>query len=154
VTQVFLNPIQPLIQLYFSVPFASLIAFMAIYLGIAKNSRFSEFIKFNAFQAILLDICLVFPALLESVFRPPRYGTALQIYSYYQSAVSDSYILLMHITVPTCVYCFVEEQTDPAGWVVDGERAGRLGLSLTRRGHRRRKSLTPSRDPSSPPILI
>ena len=31
-------------------------------------------------QAILLDIILIFPGLLESIFRPPMGGPGLQVY--------------------------------------------------------------------------
>eukprot|EP00240_Pyramimonas_obovata_P012875 CAMPEP_0118921000 /NCGR_PEP_ID=MMETSP1169-20130426/408_1 /TAXON_ID=36882 /ORGANISM="Pyramimonas obovata, Strain CCMP722" /LENGTH=246 /DNA_ID=CAMNT_0006861647 /DNA_START=44 /DNA_END=784 /DNA_ORIENTATION=+ len=87
VAQVLLNPLQPLIQGYFSIPFGSLVAFFAIYFGLVKNNAVSNFVKFNAYQAILLEIVMVLPALFETVFRPPRYGLALQLYSTYQSAI-------------------------------------------------------------------
>lgn len=31
---------------------------MGIYLGIVNNQYFSRFVRFNALQAVLLDICL------------------------------------------------------------------------------------------------
>lgn len=75
-----LAPLAPLIQLFQSVPFAPMIAFFAIYLGIVKNVSFSWFVRFNAFQAIMLDVCLILPSVVESIFRAPRYGFGLTIY--------------------------------------------------------------------------
>jgi hypothetical protein len=54
-----LGPLEPLIKLYFGFPFASLIVFFAIYIGIINNQQFSRYVRFNAMQAILLDIVLM-----------------------------------------------------------------------------------------------
>ncbi|CAK0787784.1 hypothetical protein CVIRNUC_011006 [Coccomyxa viridis] len=75
-----LSPLNPLISLYFSFPFASLIIFFAIYSGIVNNFRFSRFVRFNALQSILLDIILIIPGLLEQIVRPPMGGAGLTIY--------------------------------------------------------------------------
>lgn len=54
-----LAPFEPLIRLYFSVPFAGLVAFFAVYLGIINNPSLSRFVRFNAMQAVLLDVILM-----------------------------------------------------------------------------------------------
>jgi Chloroplast import apparatus Tic20-like len=51
-------PLVPLMQIY-SLPFASLVIFFALYLGVVRNENISHFIRFNAMQAILLDIVLM-----------------------------------------------------------------------------------------------
>lgn len=67
-----LGPLDPLIKLYTSLPFGSLLVFFAIYLGVSNNrERFGRWVRFNAMQAILLDIILIFPGLLEQVLKPP-----------------------------------------------------------------------------------
>ena len=60
-------PLVPLIQIY-SLPFASLIIFFALYLGVIRNENISHFIRFNAMQAILLDIVLMLSGLVLQVF--------------------------------------------------------------------------------------
>jgi uncharacterized membrane protein len=76
-----LAPFEPLINIYFSVPFASLAAFFAVYLGIINSPNFGRYVKFNAMQAVLVDILLVLPGLLESVFKfRPMGGPGLAIY--------------------------------------------------------------------------
>ena len=62
---VLVQPILPLVTMMHQLPFGSLILFFGIYLGIAKNQSLSRFCRFNAMQAILLDICLIFPSLIE-----------------------------------------------------------------------------------------
>ena len=56
---VLLTPLQPIASMYFRIPFAGLISFFAIYMGMAENRTLSRFVRFNAMQAIILDICLV-----------------------------------------------------------------------------------------------
>ena len=67
VLQLFLIPLTPLLQLY-RVPFASLIIFFALYLGVVRNENISHFIRFNAMQAILLDIVLMLCGLVLPIF--------------------------------------------------------------------------------------
>lgn len=75
-----LLPLEPLMRIYFSIPFIGLIAFFAVYLGIINNRNFSRYVRFNAMQAVLLDILLVLPGVLEMVFRRPSDGFLLQVY--------------------------------------------------------------------------
>jgi hypothetical protein len=58
VLQLLLIPLAPLMQIY-RLPFASLVIFFALYLGVVRNENISHFIRFNAMQAILLDIVLM-----------------------------------------------------------------------------------------------
>ncbi|MBD0328229.1 MAG: hypothetical protein ICV68_17550, partial [Pyrinomonadaceae bacterium] len=47
---------------------ASLIIFFALYLGVVRNENISHFIRFNAMQAILLDIVLMLCGLVLPIF--------------------------------------------------------------------------------------
>lgn len=67
VLQLLLIPLAPLMQIY-SLPFASLIIFFALYLGVVRNENISHFIRFNAMQAILLDIVLMLCRLVLPIF--------------------------------------------------------------------------------------
>ena len=67
VLQVLLIPLAPLMQIY-RLPFASLIIFFALYLGVVRNENISHFIRFNAMQAILLDIVLILCGLVLPIF--------------------------------------------------------------------------------------
>ncbi|GMH35562.1 hypothetical protein BSKO_03430 [Bryopsis sp. KO-2023] len=65
-----LSPISPLYQIFQTVPFASVVVFFGVYLGLVQNQNLSRFVRFNAMQAVLVDILLIFPSLVESIFRP------------------------------------------------------------------------------------
>ncbi|KAI8112112.1 hypothetical protein M9434_003436 [Picochlorum sp. BPE23] len=81
-------PLNPLIQLYFSVPFASLAAFFAVYLLIINNYNWPRNVRFNGMQAVLLDIILILPGLLENVLKiRPMGGIGLQIYIQIYNAI-------------------------------------------------------------------
>jgi hypothetical protein len=67
VLQLLLIPLAPLMELY-RLPFASLIIFFALYLGVVRNENISHFIRFNAMQAILLDIVLMLCGLVLPIF--------------------------------------------------------------------------------------
>ncbi|MGB3264897.1 MAG: Tic20 family protein [Microcoleus sp.] len=67
VLQLLLIPLAPLMQIY-RLPFASLIIFFALYLGVVRNENISHFIRFNAMQAILLDIVLMLCGLILPIF--------------------------------------------------------------------------------------
>ena len=67
VLQLLLIPLAPFMQLY-RLPFASLIIFFALYLGVVRNENISHFIRFNAMQAILLDIVLMLCGLVLGIF--------------------------------------------------------------------------------------
>ena len=60
-------PLVPLMQIY-SLPFASLVIFFALYLGVVRNENINHFIRFNAMQAILLDIVLMLCGLVLPIF--------------------------------------------------------------------------------------
>jgi uncharacterized membrane protein len=57
--QVLLLPLTPLIFLYRVIPFGSLIIFFALFLGVVRNENINHFIRFNAMQAILIDIVMI-----------------------------------------------------------------------------------------------
>jgi uncharacterized membrane protein len=80
-SKIILTPLVPLLNLYNAVPFGSLAVFFGIYLGIIQNQNFSRYVRYNAMQAVVLDILLVIPGLLESILgKAPMSGFALQIY--------------------------------------------------------------------------
>jgi len=56
-------PLAPLLIIY-SFPLAGLAIFFALFLLVVRNENISRFIRFNAMQAILLDILLVLVRLI------------------------------------------------------------------------------------------
>jgi len=69
-----LLPLEPILQIYASVPFASLIIFFALYLLVVRNEGINHFIRFNAMQAILLSIITTLCSLVLALFVPALGG--------------------------------------------------------------------------------
>ena len=68
-------------------PNHSLLCFFGIYLGVVNNTSWRRFVRFNAMQAVLLDILLILPRLIESLISPPTAGWGLQAYISAQNTV-------------------------------------------------------------------
>ncbi|KAI3994656.1 hypothetical protein MKX01_027546 [Papaver californicum] len=66
------EPIFPLLNLYRSVPYASFVAFFGLYLGVVRNTSLSRFVRYNSMQAVVLDVLLVLPLLIQRVFNPGK----------------------------------------------------------------------------------
>ncbi len=76
--QVLFVPLAPVLALY-SIPFAGLIIFFALFLLVVRNESISHFIRFNTMQAILIDIVLFLCNLILLILSPiPGAGFALQ----------------------------------------------------------------------------
>ncbi|KAL8544685.1 hypothetical protein ACS0TY_005059 [Phlomoides rotata] len=94
------EPLIPLLSLYHSVPYASFVTFFGLYLGIVKNPNFSRYARFNALQALVLDVLLVVPVLLQRIITPGRSGIALKLTAW-------AYSGLFLFVVACFVYGFV-----------------------------------------------
>jgi Chloroplast import apparatus Tic20-like len=70
VLQYLFLPLIPLLQIYSSIPFASLIVFFALYLLVVRNESISHFIRFNTMQAIMIDIVIFLCSLLLRILMP------------------------------------------------------------------------------------
>ncbi|KAL3520493.1 hypothetical protein ACH5RR_018642 [Cinchona calisaya] len=71
------KPLLPLAYCYRSIPFASFISFFAFYLGIVRNPSASRYVRLNALQALIFDVILVVPVLIEQVLSPGLTVTVL-----------------------------------------------------------------------------
>jgi uncharacterized membrane protein len=64
-------PLIPVIALYRSLgSWGSLIIFFVLFLAVVRNERISHFIRFNAMQALLLDILLILMGLFLGILQP------------------------------------------------------------------------------------
>ena len=78
-----LLPLSPLISLWFNLGVLQIAVFFATYLGVVQNQNMKRFVRFNAQQAVLLDILLIVPDLLTRTFQGidgsgPTGGAGLQ----------------------------------------------------------------------------
>jgi uncharacterized membrane protein len=63
-------PLQPLIQVYYGIPFASFILFLVLFFAVVRNDNISYFIRFNAMQCILIGILLSLFGLIIQTLLP------------------------------------------------------------------------------------
>ncbi len=62
----FLRVLGPIYALYRGIPFVAFGIFLALYVLVVRNTNVSRFIRFNTFQALMIDIALIVPQLLAS----------------------------------------------------------------------------------------
>ncbi|KAI4390066.1 hypothetical protein MLD38_002217 [Melastoma candidum] len=61
-------PFLPSIRAFRSFPLNSFLVFVTLYFVVVRNQNFSRYVRFNTMQAIVLDVLLIFPELLERTF--------------------------------------------------------------------------------------
>ena len=69
--QIIQIPAIPIILIERSIPFGSLLLFLAIFLGLVRNSKVSYFLRFNGLQALLINIgIIIISFIFEIIFSP------------------------------------------------------------------------------------
>ena len=70
-TQIIQIPAIPIILIERSIPFGNLLLFLAIYIGLIRNSKISYFLRFNALQSLLINIGIIIVGFVfEILFSP------------------------------------------------------------------------------------
>ena len=70
-TQIIQIPAIPIILIERSIPFGSLLLFLAIFFGLVRNSKVSYFLRFNALQSLLINIGIIIASFIfEIIFSP------------------------------------------------------------------------------------
>lgn len=86
VAQALLDPLFPAIKVYKSYPYASILVFFTLYFAVVRNPNISRYVRFNTMQAIVLDILLIFPEILEQSFVPTE-GFGVNLLSSFDSSI-------------------------------------------------------------------
>ena len=69
--QIIQIPAIPIILIERSIPFGSLLLFLAIFFGLVRNSKVSYFLRFNGLQALLINIgIIIISFIFEIIFSP------------------------------------------------------------------------------------
>ncbi|KAK7295205.1 hypothetical protein RJT34_18110 [Clitoria ternatea] len=97
------DPFIPFLTFYRSIPYSSFIAFFALYLGIVRNPNFPHFVRFNAMQAVTLDVLLVIPLLLQRIFSPGRAGVGFRILLWSHNVLFVFSVLCFLYSAASCV---------------------------------------------------
>ena len=70
-TQIIQIPAIPIIIIERSIPFGNLLLFLAIFIGIVRNNKVSYFLRFNALQSLLINICIIIISFIVEIFFSP-----------------------------------------------------------------------------------
>ncbi|KAK1295837.1 hypothetical protein QJS10_CPB15g01073 [Acorus calamus] len=101
--QTLLQPLYPSIKLFKLFPFNGLLVFLALYFVVVRNPNFSRYVRFNTMQAIVLDVLLIFPDLIERGFNPKE-GLGLEVL---MSVDSTVFLFLLVSLIYGCGSCFL-----------------------------------------------
>ena len=70
-TQIIQIPAIPIILIERSIPFGNLLLFLAIFIGLVRNTKISYFLRFNALQSLLINIgIIIVNFIFEIIFSP------------------------------------------------------------------------------------
>jgi uncharacterized membrane protein len=96
-----IKPILPAAAAFHSFPFASMIVFFGLYAGVVNNKSLPRYVRFNTMQAMLLDIVLVMPRLLETFLSPSSWGP--QMYANYNTFIFIFITMWVVFGVSSCL---------------------------------------------------
>ena len=70
-TQIIQIPAIPIILIESSIPYGNLLLFLAIFIGLVRNTKISYFLRFNALQSLLINIgIIIVNFIFEIIFSP------------------------------------------------------------------------------------
>jgi uncharacterized membrane protein len=109
--RVVLIPLAPLLAIYHGIPFAGLIVFFALFLLVVRNDSISHFIRFNAMQAILLDIILVLCNVILNLVLGPALGSGLLMQTLYNVIFLGTIVAVVYSVVQSALGRYAEIPT-------------------------------------------
>ena len=77
VTQIIQIPAFPIILIERSIPFGNLLIFLAIFIGIVRNSKISYFLRFNALQSLLINIGVIIVSFVFEILFSSFYSSLI-----------------------------------------------------------------------------
>ena len=97
-TQIIQVPAIPIILIERSIPFGSLLLFLAIFLGLVRNNKVSYFLRFNALQSLLINIgIIIISFIFEIIFSP--FSSSLII-----RTISSTLLISLFSMIVYCVW--------------------------------------------------
>jgi Chloroplast import apparatus Tic20-like len=96
-----LMPLYPIFQIYRGIPFLAFGVFLVLYILVVRNPDVPRFIRFNTYQALVLDIVLIFPQLLSginlSAAIPPSVTEVLSTSVFYAMSIAIGYSVVCNV---------------------------------------------------------
>ena len=90
----------PLVESFQKIPFLGLILFLVLSLGTARNYSMSRNLRFNAQQAIMIDIFLILPSIFKDGMVDPETGSLIIS----QSIVEPFYTTVYYTYMAMVIY--------------------------------------------------
>ena len=100
--QIIQIPAIPIIILERSIPFGSLLLFLAIFIGLVRNNKVSYFLRFNALQSLLLNIGIIIISFIFQIFFSP-FGNSLII-----RTLSSTLLISLFSMIAYCVWACIQ----------------------------------------------
>ena len=93
--QIIQIPAIPIILIERSIPFGSLLLFLAIFFGLVRNSKVSYFLRFNALQSLLINIGIIIASFIfEIIFSP--FANSLIIRTLSSSLLISIFLMIIY----------------------------------------------------------
>ena len=98
-TQIIQVPAIPILLIERLIPFGSLLLFLAIFLGLVRNSKVPYFLRFNALQSLLINIgIIIVNFIFEIIFSP--FFNSLIIRTF-----SSTLLISIFSVIVFCIWC-------------------------------------------------
>ena len=95
IIQIIQIPAIPIILIERSIPFGSLLLFLAIFFGLVRNSKVSYFLRFNALQSLLINIGIIIASFIfEIIFSP--FANSLIIRTLSSSLLISIFLMIIY----------------------------------------------------------
>ena len=98
ITQIIQLPAIPIILIERSIPFGSLLLFLAIFIGLVRNNKVSYYLRFNALQSLLINIGIIIIGFIFEIFLSP-FGNTLII-----RTLSTTLLISIFSVIVYCVW--------------------------------------------------
>ncbi len=96
--QIIQIPAIPIILIERSIPFGSFLLFLAIFLGLVRNTKVSYFLRFNALQSLIINIgIIIISFILEILFSP--FANSLIV-----RTISSTLLISLFSVIVYCVF--------------------------------------------------
>tara|TARA_Y100001968_G_scaffold131774_1_gene120223 strand:+ start:185 stop:643 length:459 start_codon:yes stop_codon:yes gene_type:complete len=91
-------PAIPIIIIERLIPFGNLLLFLAIFIGLVRNTKVSYFLRFNALQSLLINIGIIISNFIFQIFFSP-FGNSLIIRTF-----SSTLLISLFSMITFCVW--------------------------------------------------
>ena len=100
--QIIQLPAIPIILIERSIPFGSLLLFLAIFIGLVRNNKVSYFLRFNALQSLLINIgIIIISFIVEILFSPFENSLIIRTFS-------STFLISLLSIIAYCVWSCIQ----------------------------------------------